>query len=107
MSVLEEVLIEEYDRSSRILCALEEENKTLPRGSIRRRLVRGREYYYLQYREGIHVRSKYVKKAELEHLQQNLKRRRENEEAIKELNKSLKQIIKALDKEYINDHTSA
>ena len=107
MSVFEEVLIEEYDRSSRILRALKEENETLPRGSIRRRLVSGREYYYLQYREGKHVRSKYVKKADLESLQQDLRRRRENEKAIKELNKSRKQIIKALGREYINEHTNA
>ncbi len=107
MSVLEDVLIEEYDRSSRILHAIEEENKSLPRGNIRQKLVGGRKYYYLQYREGKQVRSKYVKKADLELLQQNLKRRKENEASIKELTKSRKQIIKALGKDYVNEHSNA
>ena len=107
MSILEDVLIEEYDRSLRILHAIEEENKSLPRGSIRQKIVGGRKYYYLQYREGKQVRSKYVKKADLELLQQNLKRRKENEASIKELTKSRKQIIKALGKDYVYEHSNA
>ena len=37
MSVLEEVLIEEYDRSMRILREIEAEQMSLPKGSVRKR----------------------------------------------------------------------
>lgn len=105
MSVLEDVLIEEYDRSLRISRALEADNEGLPRGSVRRRLINGREYYYLQYREGSRVRSEYVKPGDLESLERDLARRRENDAALKEQRKSREQIVKALGREYVDEHS--
>ena len=55
MSILEEVLMEEYDRSLRISRAIEAENALLPRGSVRKRMINGRPYFYLQYRDGTRV----------------------------------------------------
>lgn len=107
MSVLEEVLMEEYDRSLRISRAMEAENADLPRGSIRRRDIKGREYHYLQYREGSHVRSKYLKADEVESMSRLISRRKENEKALKEQAKSRAQIIKALGKEYVDEHSRA
>ncbi len=107
MSVLEEVLMEEYDRSLRISRAIESENDSLPRGSIRRRIINGRAYFYLQYREGSHVRSKYLKADEVEEIRLRLERRRENDAALKAQAKSRAQIVKALGKEYIDEHSGA
>ena len=44
MSVLEDVLEEEYARSSRLLGLMEQEIDLLPKGSIRMRNIKGHEY---------------------------------------------------------------
>lgn len=60
MSVLEDVLEEEYARSSRLLGLMEQEISLLPKGSIRMRNIKGHEYCYLNYRVGDKVKSDYV-----------------------------------------------
>ena len=72
MSILEEALVEEYERSERVSRALAAELADLPRGSVRERVIDGRTYYYLQYREGCHVRSGYVPRKDLEQLRKRL-----------------------------------
>lgn len=102
MSVLEEVLLEEYERSLRISAVLEEEIASLPRGSIRARKVRGREYYYLQYRDGKRVKSDYVKPEDVEHVREQIELRRNDVAALREQRRSQRQIEKALGKEVLD-----
>ena len=66
MSVLDEVLKEEYDRLARMKTAMSLEHDALPKGSISKKRIRGCDCYYLQYREGDKIISKYIKKAELD-----------------------------------------
>lgn len=96
MAVLEGVLEEEYRRSLRVTAALEREMAALPKGSIRKREISGHEYYYLQWRDDSHVRSKYVKRGELEELRRQLEVRRSHVEALKEQAKSRRMIERAL-----------
>lgn len=96
MSVLEEVLSEEYGRSLRITRALEEELSTLPRGYVRARTIRGRTYYYLQRRDGAHVRSEYVRREDAERVTALVERRREVTAALKEQERTRRQIERAL-----------
>lgn len=96
MSVLDEVLIEEYKRASRVVAVLEKELAELPRGSVRTKRIGHNNYYYLQYREGSKVRSRYIPKEKLEDVRQMVARRKENEAAIKEQRASLRKIEKAL-----------
>lgn len=100
MSVIDEVLQEEYERSSRISAALEAELAGLPRGSIRERVIKGKPYYYLQFREGGHVRSRYVSRDEVGVLRSQLVRRKEVLAALKEQKESRKKIERALGKEF-------
>ena len=65
MSVLEEVLEEEYDRSVRMSRRIEAELAVLPKGSVRKREIHGHVYYYLNYREGDKVKSKYIPAADV------------------------------------------
>ena len=66
MSVLDEVLKEEYDRLIRMRIAMSFEYEALPKGSISKKNIRGCDCYYLQYREGDKVISKYIKKGRTE-----------------------------------------
>lgn len=96
MSVLEEVLAEEYERSLRVTRALEEELSTLPRGYVRARTVRGQTYYYLQRRDGAHVRSDYVRREDAERVMALVERRKEVAAALREQERARRQIERAL-----------
>lgn len=56
---------------------IEAEIATLPGGYISKKIIRNRECYYLQWREGSQVKSRYIKKDELEKLQHQIERRKE------------------------------
>ncbi len=96
MSVLEDVLEEEYARSIRLLGLMEQEIGLLPKGSIRMRNIKGREYCYLNYRVGDKVKSDYVPAAEVDELRAKIERRRALAAAIREQKQSQKQIVRAL-----------
>lgn len=96
MSVLEDVLEEEYARSSRLLGLMEQEIDLLPKGSIRMRSIKGHEYCYLNYRVGDKVKSDYVPAAEVDELRAKIERRRALVTAIREQKQSQKQIVRAL-----------
>ena len=96
MSVLEDVLEEEYARSSHLLGLMEQEIGLLPKGSIRIRNIKGHEYCYLNYRVGDKVKSDYIPAAEVEELRAKIERRKALAAAIREQKQSQKQIIRAL-----------
>lgn len=96
MSVLEDVLKEEYARSLRLSRLIEEELATLPKGSVRVRMIRGREYYYLNHREGDRVISDYIPAREIESVRAKVARRRELKAALKEQERSRRRIERAL-----------
>jgi hypothetical protein len=107
VSILEEVLVEEHVRSERVSRALTAELAGLPRGSVRERTINGRPYYYLQYREGSHVRSDYVPREDVEALREGLARRKEVVAALKEQERSRRQIEKALGRGFADEHAGA
>lgn len=96
LSILEEVLEEEYTRSVRLCHHMERELNSLPKGSIRTRKINNHEYYYLNYREGDKVRSDYLRADEVEEIRTKINRRHELVAALKEQQRSQKQIEKAL-----------
>ena len=101
MSVLEEVLLEEYERSVESIAAIEEELQDLPRGYLRERKVRGSTYFYLQRREGKRVISEYVSRDEAPRMREKLERRKALVEAIKIQEKNVRQIERALGKGFV------
>lgn len=57
----------------------------LPKGTISEKPVNGNTYYYLKYRDGKKVISKYIRKKDIEGLRQQIERRRHVEAMIKSL----------------------
>ena len=55
MSVLDDVLKEEYNRSKKIIKLIEDELNSLPKGYISKKKINGKVYYYLQKREKLSV----------------------------------------------------
>ena len=60
---------------------------SLPKGAVRKKAIRGKEYYYLQYRDGNKVRSKYIPASDVDELTKKVEERREAEKRLRELNR--------------------
>ena len=86
----------EYNRIIDELTKLQEKIGSCPKGSLRRREIKGREYYYLQYRDGKHVRSRYVGPNEVEGLQIEIEERRKLEENARKLKDRLNSYAKLI-----------
>lgn len=64
---------------------LEAQIADLPRGSITRKVIQGKDRYYLQWREADKVRSRYVNLAELPELSVQIERRKHLQQRVIEL----------------------
>ena len=67
-----------------------------PKGTLRCRTIKGGEYYYLQYREGKHVRSRYVHADDVAGLFEIIEERRELEKKIREMQLRLEHYARIL-----------
>ncbi len=77
--------LSDYHELDSELKELVEKLKDYPKGTLRRRMIKGGVYYYLQYREGEHVRSRYIHGDDVENLHIIIEERRALEQRIKEL----------------------
>ena len=96
MSVLDEVLKEEYDRLIRMKTAMSLEYAALPKGSISKKNIRGCDCYYLQYREGEKVISRYIRKEEVDDLAAKIERRRGLRKSLRDIDVEMKKIKRAM-----------
>jgi len=60
MLLLEEIVLQEKSRIKNMIMMYESEMFSLPRGVLVKKNINGNNYYYIQYREGKKVISKYV-----------------------------------------------
>ena len=88
--------VKEYSVIENELTDIQHRISNCPRGSIRKRSIKGRTYYYLQYREGEHVRSRYISVDTLEDIQQKIESRRELEQEARRLQARLYSYAKLL-----------
>ena len=96
MSVLDDVLKEEYNRSKKIIKLIEDELNSLPKGYISKKKINGKVYYYLQKRQDGKIISKYISRDNIENYQRLLNRRKELEEALKERKEDKKKLERVL-----------
>lgn len=90
------VISREETRNENMIIEYTKELETLPRGKITPKIVNGKIYYYLYYRDGKKVVSKYIGKDEesLTAVREKLVRRSQIEEIIKKLKEEKAQIKK-------------
>ena len=96
MSMLMTLISREEARNENMITEYTKELETLPRGKITPKTVNGKTYYYLYYRDGKKVVSKYIGKDEesLIAVREQLTRRSQIEEIIKKLKEEKAQIKK-------------
>ncbi len=96
MSMLMTAIVREETRNGNMMAEYTRELEKLPKGKITPKTVNGKTYYYLYYRDGKKVVSKYIGKDEknLITIREQLVRRSQIEEIIKKLKEEKVQIEK-------------
>jgi hypothetical protein len=87
MNVLFALLSKEENRNENMIIEYSRELDTLPKGSIQSKKVKDKVYYYLTFRDGNKVITKYIGKDEesLLSIREQLARRKQVEEILKKL----------------------
>ena len=85
-----------YQSMENNLDVLQKKIADLPKGALRRKMIKGREYYYLQYREGKQVKSRYIHAEELKDISRQIEERKELEKRLQEQQVRVAQSAKAL-----------
>lgn len=96
MFILMEVLEEELNRLDRQQATYERDLKELPKGYISKKNIRGKEYYYLQRRDGGKIVSKYISSGDLLEVEAQVQRRKQLEASLRRVRADQKNLKKAL-----------
>ena len=97
MNLIISTVLQEKQRIDYMLAKYQEALAELPKGTISEKRVKGNTYYYLKYRDGKKVISKYIGKGDTEELKNQIDRRRHIEAMIKSLLEEQKLAAKVLE----------
>ena len=73
---------------------------------MQKKNINGKDYWYLQYRDGDKVKSKYIKNDDIEQMKEKIAKRKENVKALKEQRQVQKQLSKALGKDFVYEYAT-
>ena len=96
MSVLDDVLKEEYERLLRMKKAMTAEYDKLPKEYLSKKNINGHECFYLQHREGDKIKSVYVNEKDVEDYAAKIERRRSLKKSLQDIEKELKKIERTI-----------
>jgi len=96
MPPVEELLKKELERLSARQEAVQQEIDDLPRGYVSKKAIKGRDYFYLQHREGQSVKSQLIKQGALESILEKLQQKQQLKQELREIKKERKQIERLL-----------
>lgn len=97
MNLIISTVMQEKQRIDYMLAKYQEALAELPKGTISEKQVKDNTYYYLKYRDGKKIISKYIGKKEIEELKQQIDRHRHIEAMIKSLLEEQKLAAKVLE----------
>lgn len=104
ISILEQQLLDEYFRCIRNKDVQTAAIANLPKGYISSKRRGDKVYYYLQWRDGNKVCSRYLKPSEVENTKKQINERRSWSASVKQLERNMKQIKKVLGKGLIDEY---
>lgn len=93
------VFIDELERNKRMILRYQKEMESLPKGSLFKRKIGGQEYFYLTFREGKKVISKFLGNAKTfdsTKISEQIERRKSLKKLIQKLNSEQKEFEKEL-----------
>ena len=85
MNLILSTVMQEKQRIDYMLTRYHDEFDRLPKGTISEKVTNGKTYYYLKYRDGKKVVSKYISKKEIDSVRQQIEKRRHIETMMKSL----------------------
>lgn len=85
MNLMISMALQEKQRIDYMLEKYQQALEDLPKGTISEKQVGGNTYYYLKYRDGGKVVSKYITKEKVDPLRQQIERRRHIESMVRSL----------------------
>ena len=94
MSILKGILKESLGHYKNLKAKIHQRLKVLPSGSVYKRRIGGRTYYYLSLRNGSQVHAKYLGKERPTKIEQAVRERRLLLKQLKDINQSLRIIAK-------------
>lgn len=97
MAILDEVLNEERERLQRIHAAMLRELEFLPKGYISKKTIHGKQYSYLQKREGSKIVSQMIPCQNVAEMEQKIARRRQLQASIREVEASIQKIERVIE----------
>ena len=97
LNLILSTILQEKERIDRMLAKYQEELGTLPKGTISEKKVKQSTYFYLKYREGKKVISRYIPQKNVEAVREQLEKRRHIETMIRSLQEERAIAEKALE----------
>ena len=97
LNLILSTILQEKERIDRMLAKYQEELGTLPKGTISEKKVRQSTYFYLKYREGKKVISRYIPQKDVEAVREQVEKRRHIETMIRSLQEERAIAEKALE----------
>lgn len=89
--------MQEKERIDRMLAKYQEELEMLPKGTISEKKVKQSTYFYLKYREGKKVISRYIPQKDVDAVREQVEKRRHIETMIRSLQEERAIAEKALE----------
>ena len=97
LNLILSTILQEKERIDRMLTKYQEELETLPKGTISEKKVRQSTYFYLKYREGKKVISRYIPQKDVDAVREQVEKRRHIETMIRSLQEERAIAEKALE----------
>ena len=97
MNLILSTILQERERIDRMLAKYQEELEMLPKGTISEKKAGQSTYFYLKYREGKRVISKYIPQKDVETVREQVEKRRHIETMIRSLQEERAIAEKALE----------
>ena len=97
LNLLLSTILQERERIDRMLAKYQEELETLPKGTISEKKAGQSTYFYLKYRDGKRVISKYIPQKDVETVREQVEKRRHIETMIRSLQEERAIAEKALE----------
>lgn len=97
MNMILSTVLQEKQRIDYMLARYQKTLSELPKGTISEKIIKGNTYYYLKYREGKKVISKYVGKDKIQEVKEQVEKRRHIEAMIKSLTEEQRLAAKILE----------
>ena len=97
MNMILTTIAQEKKRIEYMLTKYKEEYDSLPKGTVSEKKVGENTYFYLKYRDGKKVISKYVSKAQIDELRKRLEKRKHIEAMMASLQEELQIANKILE----------